>query len=151
VLKPKAIQPTSSAKDVMRKLKMDTSPVKVGNVTIKRVGSQYDEKYDPLQVDIKCEPSYDISCVKEEPPMDFPMEESSNDTYSSYADEMQDKDSDQDYVPHETSDAWDKKKRTVENLNFTCAKCKNSFQTFQTLTTHITSRVICICVAKNFN
>lgn len=136
----KTFASSASAKDVMNKLKADSSPLNVGNVTIKRVGSQNDEKYDPLQVNIKCEP-IDVSCIKEEPPLDFPFEESSNDTYSSFADEMDDKNSDQDYVAYERSDAGDKRKQTIESLNFTCAKCKNSYSDFQKLTNHITSRV----------
>lgn len=132
----------SNAQDTLKKLNSSSKPLKVGDITIKKVWSVKME--DPLNFPVKNEPleAQHIVMIKEEPSCDI---EASNDG-SSYAfsgseETNSDDDEDEDYNADEGKPTRTNTHQTVENLSFTCAKCKQSFADFNTLTVHITSRV----------
>lgn len=161
--KTRAVQP-SKANDVMRKLKANKTPaVKFGNVTIKRVLSENtkgNDTMDPLLVMVKSEPTFlPAVCIKE-PAIEFPSnmsqyDESSKDSFYNEGSDESDQDDDEDYVvsrPKKKPATTPRKSfsprtmpitvpKTVENLAFTCATCKKSYNDFELLTKHITARV----------
>lgn len=98
-------------------------------ITIKKLhGNEHSSSYDPLQVEtlfVKSEP-FETCVIKCEPlseePANFPLSED-----------------EEDFLNYSNSNLSVKK---VADLNFTCANCKKSYEDFDTLTMHITSRVI---------
>lgn len=138
----------SNAQDTLKKLNSNSKPLKVGDITIKKVWSIKTE--DPLNVLVKNEPlePQNIVLIKQEPVCDMEASnniEASNDgssNASSDSEEMNsDNDDDEDYCAEEEKPRRTNAHQAVENLSFTCAKCKLSFSDFQILTVHITSRV----------
>lgn len=124
------------------------SNLNVRGITIKKISSPPESMlYDPIHVDIKGEPA-DVLCIKEEP-FDVPTLDIFNEDSSSYASEIgvevsdDDDDDDDDYNERKTTKPKQRpsQRQTIENLSFTCAKCKRTYADFETLTVHITSKV----------
>lgn len=108
----------------------------IPGITIKKVHESYHQ--DPLDFEslhVKSEP-LETCLVKYEPEESFANEEPSDDNGFS------DPDNDDDDFSPDPKVSNSSSMMKVADLSFTCANCKISFDDFDTLTKHITSRVI---------
>lgn len=120
-------------------------------ITIKKIHGGSNEKYPLFEtVEVKCEPMEMETCLVKCEPVEMEessfMEEASNFGTTSEDDDDDSKTGDDEFSPTEKTSSSVSSMKKVADLNFTCANCKISYDDFEQLTQHITSRVSRITV-----